>query len=175
MGYITWTHACYIRNQSCYKIPRKRLLVRWGPGEETPQKFIHTYWSAQEALSENFEVEWNSANPGVPSERVLDLDSKARNGALPTYLVVVEANEISLKLQNPLLTRWWHVNVCAMQAMSIYKVWVKLLEHMRNIWQGDRLSSIAQNGIAPGKSKNLNCNGSLFCAFRRALWARHMK
>ena len=77
-----------------------------GLGEETFQNFLHTCWSSQESLGENFEAEWKSVNPGVPSGRVLDLDSKARNGALPTYLVVVEANEISLKLQKPLLARW---------------------------------------------------------------------
>ena len=77
-----------------------------GLGEETTHQFIHTFWSSQETLGENFEGEWKYKNPGVPAGRVLDLDSKAHIGALPTYLVVVEANEISLKLQNPLLTRW---------------------------------------------------------------------
>ena len=83
-------------------------------GEETYQKFLHTCWYYQEALGNNFEVEWNSVNPGVIDRRILDLDSNACICSLPAYLMGVEANEISLKLQNPLLKRWWHVNVCAM-------------------------------------------------------------
>ena len=91
-----------------------------GLGEEAFQQFIRTFWSAQESLEENFELEWNSAKPGMPAGCVLDLDSEARIGALTAYLAVVEANEIRLKLQKPLLMRWCHVNVCSMQVMARY-------------------------------------------------------
>ena len=77
-----------------------------GLGEETFQKFLHTCWNSQEALGENFEAWWNSANPGVPAGHVLDLYSKALISALLAYLVGFKANEISLKFQKPLLTRW---------------------------------------------------------------------
>ena len=90
-----------------------------GLGEETFQKFIHTCWSSQEALGKKFEAKWNSTNPGVLAGSVLDLDSEARISALPAYFAGVEANEIILKVQKPLLQRWWHVNVCAMQVMEI--------------------------------------------------------
>ena len=46
-----------------------------GLGKETFQKFLHTFWSDQEDISDIFEAEWNSANPGVPDGRVLYLDS----------------------------------------------------------------------------------------------------
>ena len=69
-----------------------------GLGEETFQQFIHTFWYYQEAIDKNFEVKWNSMNPGVPAGGVLDLDSEACISALPTYFAEVEANEISLKL-----------------------------------------------------------------------------
>ena len=77
-----------------------------GLGEETFQKFLHTCWNSQEALGENFEAWWNSANPGVPAGHVLDLYSKARISYLTACLAEVEANEIILKLQKPLLTIW---------------------------------------------------------------------
>ena len=86
-------------------------------GEETFHQFLHTCWSAQEALGKIFEAKWNFANLGIPSGRNLDLVSKACIGALRAYLAGVMANEIRLKLQKPLLTRWWHINVCAMQVI----------------------------------------------------------
>ena len=101
-----------------------------GLGEETTHQLLHTFWSSQEVLDKKFEVEWNSANPGMTAGRVLDLDSEAHIGALPIYLAGVEANEISLKSQKPLLMRWWHVNVCAMQVMASYKVLFKLFENL---------------------------------------------
>ena len=105
---------------------------------------------------------------------VLDLDSKACIGVLATYLTVVEDNEISLKLQNQLLTRWWHVNVCAVQVMESYKTWIKLFDHLDKSQQGDRLIWISQNGVSLGKIKNLKCDGALFCSFSHSYWARHM-
>ena len=86
-------------------------------GEEIFQQFIHSCWSSQEALGKKFEAKWNSTNPGVLAGSVLDLDSEARISALPAYFAGVEANEIILKVQKPLLQRWWHVNVCAIQVM----------------------------------------------------------
>ena len=65
----------------------------------------------------------------------------------------VEANEISLKLQKTLLTRWWHVNVCATQVMTSYEAWVKLFEDLHISWQGNRTRSM--NSVALGKSKKL--------------------
>ena len=79
----------------------------------------------------------------MPDGRILDLDSEARIGNLPAYLVGVEANETNPKLQKPLLTRWWHVNVCAMQILEIYKVWVNMFDHMHEIPQDDRVSLIS--------------------------------
>ena len=38
----------------------------WRLVEETLQKLLHTFCSAQEALGKNFEAEWNSANSVVP-------------------------------------------------------------------------------------------------------------
>ena len=105
-----------------------------GLGEETTHQFIHTFWSSQETLGENFEGEWKYKNPGVPAGRVLDLDSEVHIGALPAYLTGVEANKISLKLQNPLLTIWRNINVHAMQIMASYKARVKLLENLHDIW-----------------------------------------
>ena len=87
----------------------------------------------------------------------------------------VKANEISLKFQKPLLTRWWHINVCNMQVMESYKAWVDLFEHMCKSRQSGRLSSIDQNVSALGKSKNLKCKGGLFCVFSRAYWESHVK
>ena len=100
--------------------------------------------------------------------RVLYFDSKARIGVLPMYLVGFKANEISLKLQRPLLTRWWNVNFCSMQFIASYKSWVKLFDHLHESRQGDRISPIDQNSIYFGKSKNLKCDGAFFCAFIRA-------
>ena len=69
-----------------------------GMGEEKFQKFLHTCWSAQEDLGLEFEVEWNYAKPGMPSGRVLELDSEACIINLPAYFEGAKANEISLKL-----------------------------------------------------------------------------
>ena len=104
----------------------------------------------------------------MPSGSVLDLVSKTRIGALPAYLAGVNSNEISLQLWKPLLTRWWHFNVCAMKVMGSYKAWVELFEHLHESQQGDRLRLISHNGVAIGKSKNLKCDGELFCAFIHA-------
>ena len=134
-------------------------------GEETLQKFIHTLCSAQETHINNVEAEWNSANPCTPAGNVLDLDSEARIDDLPEYLVGVEDNEISLKLQKPLLTKWWHVNLCATQIMDSYKAWVKLFENLHESRQGDRLSYISQNVFALVNIKKLKCNRALFCDF----------
>ena len=61
-------------------------------GEDTFQKILHTCWSAQEALGENFEAECKSLKPGVPDGRILDLDSESCIGALPAHFARVEAN-----------------------------------------------------------------------------------
>ena len=63
----------------------------------------------------------------------------------------------------------------AMQVTESYEACVKLFKHLHKSRQGDRLISIAQNGIALGKIKKLKCNGSLFCSFICAYWACHMK
>ena len=55
-----------------------------------------------------------------------------------------------------------------MQIMEIYEAWVKMFEHMHESWQGERIISIAQNGIAIVKSKELKCDAALFFAFSRA-------
>ena len=104
----------------------------------------------------------------MPDGSVLDLDSEACISALPAYLVVFKANEISLKFQKPLLTRLWDINVSAMQVMARYKSWAKLFKQMHNSWQGDMLSSIALNDVALGKSNNLKRNEAIFCEFIRA-------
>ena len=49
-----------------------------------------------------------------------------------------------------------------MQAMARYEAWIVLFKNMHNIWQGGRLISISQNGVALGKSKKLKCNGHYF-------------
>ena len=61
--------------------------------------------------------------------------------------------------------------VCAMHIMASYEAWVKMFDNMHKSWQGDRLSSIVHNGVALGKSKESECNWSLFCAFNSAYWA----
>ena len=98
----------------------------------------------------------------MPAGSFLDLDSKDCIGTLPAYLAGVEDNEISLKLQKPLLTRWWHVNVCVMQVRASYKMYVNLFENLHDSCQSDRLRSIDQNGIALGKSKKIKCDGGFF-------------
>ena len=62
-----------------------------------------------------------------------------------------------------------------MQVMASYKVWVKLFEHLYDSCQGDRISSLAHNGVAIGKSKKLKCDRELFCGFSRAFWSCQMK
>ena len=101
----------------------------------------------------------------MPSGLILDLDSEARIGTLPAYLVGVESNEINLKLHKPLLTKWWHVNVCDIQVITSYKVLFKFFEHLHEIWKGDRLSLIDSNGIAIGKIKKRKSDRKLFCTF----------
>ena len=111
----------------------------------------------------------------MPAGSVLDFDSKSFIDNLPVYLAGVGANEISLKLQKPLLTILWHVNVCGKQVMASYKEWAKLFKHLQESWKGERLRYIAQNGVSLGKNKKLKCNRRLFCTFSRAYCARHMK
>ena len=41
--------------------------------------------------------------------------------------------------------------------------------------QGERLSSVAQNGVTFRKIKKFKCNGELFCAFSCDYWSCHMK
>ena len=107
------------------------------------------------------------------SNHVLNIPSCI--GALPAYLAGVEDNKISLKLQKTLLNRWWHVNVCAMQVKASYAAWIRLFDNLLDIQKGDRIRSIAQNGFALGKRKNIKCDGELFGAFICAYWERHMK
>ena len=104
----------------------------------------------------------------MPAGCVLDLYSEALIRALPAYLTGVEANEISLKLKKILLTRRWHVNVCAMKVISSYESWVKLFKNLHKSCQGERLILIAQNGVALGKIKKLKYDGYLFCTISRA-------
>ena len=61
------------------------------------RKYLYTCWYSQESLGEKFEAELNSANPGVPAGRVLDLDSEDCIRAVPEYLAGVEDNETSPK------------------------------------------------------------------------------
>ena len=46
-----------------------------GLGEETFLQLLHTCWSAQEALGENFDNEWNKVNPHVRISRVAEVYS----------------------------------------------------------------------------------------------------
>ena len=61
------------------------------------------------------------------------------------------------------------------EVIESYEAWVKIFEHMHLSWQGDRISSIAETGIALGNIKNIKFDAALFFAFSHSYWARHMK
>ena len=62
-----------------------------------------------------------------------------------------------------------------MKVIESYEAWVKIFEHMHLSWQGDRISLIAETGIALGNIKNIKFDAALFFAFSHSYWARHMK
>ena len=62
-----------------------------------------------------------------------------------------------------------------MQVMASYEAWFKLIEHVYNSWQGDRLCLIFQNSVSLGNINKIQCDGVLFYAFSLVYWARHIK
>lgn len=142
-----------------------------GLGEETFLQLLHTCWSAQEALGENFDNEWNRVNPDVRISRIVEVSEE--DVALLTNLRHDEKND---KIQKPLLTRWWHVNVCALQVLRTYDAWVKFVKNLyESRSERSKIKTISQNAVALISSDKIRCDLEFFCAFSHAYWTKHMK
>ena len=144
-----------------------------GLGEETFLQLLHTCWSAQEALGENFDSEWNKANPHVRISRVVEV--REEDVALLTD-PSLQHDDRNDKVQKPLLTRWWHVNVCALQVLRTYDAWVKFAKNLyESRSEKNKIKTISQNLVALITSDKLRCDLEFFCAFSHAYWSKHMK
>ena len=64
-----------------------------------------------------------------------------------SYLEGVKIGDIIIKLQKPLLTRWWHSNTCVMQVVTSYSGLVRLFEDVKNGRHTQIVVSIDRKGV----------------------------
>lgn len=89
------------------------------------------------------------------------------------------------KLQRPVLSRWWSVNVCAEQIVSAYDDWITFTEYVYNVYgtqlkgvndggAESKLAKTARSAIEVGKCKKIMADLHFFVGFGREYFKKHM-
>ena len=94
-----------------------------GLGEVYFMQLLHTFWSKQEALGEDFKETWVRFNPNSPMIFMSDtINEENEDGNSDIGMFEVQVFDVGT-VQKLFLMRWWHVNTCAAQIIGYFNSW----------------------------------------------------
>eukprot|EP00978_Attheya_sp_CCMP212_P048098 scaffold473164_cov149-Attheya_sp.AAC.1 len=171
-NFVYHVSACCLHAQS--KALQNSVEFNYGEGGLGNNNFLqllHTCWSLQEALGEDFKSEWKIANPGRGSAHIIDMHNETwdqQQGQVESFVEGSISDDDIGRLQKPLLTRWWHVNVAAYQVCDSFDAWQSFFRHCFDTTTStdrQKMHTISKNGCCMLKSAKIQCDLLFFCSF----------
>ena len=170
----------------------EEIFGEGGLGIVSFMQLLHTCWSLQESLGEAFKETWVKINPSIPLPYMTDVygapwwgedqeqerrDQESEEQKSESQGSSIDTSDVGT-VQKPLITRWWHVNICAAQILRSLLGWINIFSYcfrMSSSREKQELHTISKNGYALTTNKKLRSDLIFFCAFNKAYWAKNTK
>ena len=138
-----------------------------GIGEVSFVQLLHTFWSTQEALGEDFKDTWVRVNLNSLMPFMSDITNEQNEeGNSDIGMFELQLCDVGT-LQKPLLTIWYHLNTCVAQVIRCFNLWGKILGYCYTLTssnQKQKLHKISRNGLQMRKSNKVYTNLDFFSA-----------